>query len=92
VRTQWSKGEQAEAEARFRGLVSGAIHRGELLPLGTLVRFGRSGKVVYRIERYGVRILDPLRFDVQLVNTVPSPEGQGGWNSFWTDPAELRVV
>jgi hypothetical protein len=87
-----SEEEKLRRQARYAGLIAGAVHRGDVWPVGTLVRMaGKKSKHTYRItaiRTVGHRTSAPLAFDVQLTPLTPGP----GRYVFWTDCEYLREV
>jgi hypothetical protein len=79
-------------QARLQGLIAGAVHRGDVWPTGTLVRWkGPKSKVTYRISgirTQGNRTAPPLSFEVQLTPFTPGP----GRSVLWTSCEYLREV
>lgn len=80
--------EEVRASARLNGLISGALHRGEVWPVGTLVRWkGRRSKNTYRVT--GIHLVPGTeRFLMQITPLNPGP-GRGECN---TAMEYLRVV
>lgn len=79
-------------QARLNGIISGAIHRGEVWPVGTLVRWGgKNTKVTYKITGIrpnGGHIDSDHGFSVQLTPLEKGP----GRSVFWTSIEYLRKV
>jgi len=87
-----SEEQELRRHARLAGLIAGAVHRGDVWPVGTLVRMaGKKSKHTYRITAIrtaGNRTSPPLAFDVQLTPLSPGP----GRSVFWTSCEYLREV
>jgi hypothetical protein len=86
--------ETLRRQARLQGLIAGAVYRGDVWPVGTLVRMkGPKSKITYRITAIrseGNRTTDPLDFTVQL--TPLQPTTGPGRSIFWTSIQYLRQV
>lgn len=73
---------------REQGLINGAIHRGELLPVGTTVRWGSNPKSVRRTV-LGHRWIG--KFSTHLSGNIDKPSV--AWDdTFWVDPADVTKV
>ena len=89
--------DEVEREARERGYINGALHRGELWPIGTLVRWkGPNSRTTYRIVGHRSGGLPPnMSFGVELASLNPTKLGPAKLqrrNPFWTSIEFLRKV
>lgn len=75
------------SEARKRGLISGALHRGEVWPVGTRVKWSRTSKVVYVID--DTRVVGRAPHEAFHVHLTPEGGVRRGVTAFWTSVDQL---
>lgn len=86
--------EDPRIESRKRGLISGAIRRGELPALGTLVRWNTKGEPAagrFRVDKH--RLLGDGQFRMHITSIKPSARNARG-TAFhcWVAPEQVIVV